>query len=75
MDEIRLPRHLESRIERRWASRFGQILEVTKRPERTPSQYEPHLLGRHRPAWELWMSVARSSNVIVLRNGSRKSTR
>jgi hypothetical protein len=37
MDEIRLPKHVVSRIERWWASRLAQRLEDGERPERAPS--------------------------------------
>jgi hypothetical protein len=37
MDEIRLPQHVVNRIERRWASRFAQVLQVSQRPEKAPS--------------------------------------
>jgi hypothetical protein len=34
MNEIRLPQHVLNLIERRWASRFAQMLEDWQRPER-----------------------------------------
>jgi hypothetical protein len=37
MNEIRLPQHVLNLIERRWASRFAQMLEDWQRPERAPS--------------------------------------
>jgi len=54
MDEIRLPQHIVSRIERRWAARLGQVT----RPEQSapPSQCEGSISflavsDAFRPSW------------------------
>jgi ribosomal protein L32E len=55
MDEIRVPQHVVDRFERRWTTRFTQMLEDWRRPEgRSPvSICDDPLRRRRSGVW--WM--------------------